>query len=141
MCATEALFSEDQLSTARTELIFDYDTQRFPFHEQFRRMFQLEDAELQLDALHEMPLKEDRAPLSLALIHGFRVAGRKCPAKWNKALARKKDRLKKFVATKAFKDFHDTFLSFVQEVIVPLIGDKCGLVFQVLARQALSLQS
>ena len=132
MAATESLFSDDQLATARTELIFGYDAQRFPFHEQFRRMFQLEDAELRLDELHQMPMNEDRAPLSLALIHGFRVAGHKCPAKWNKALARKKDRLKKFVSSKAFKDFHDTFLSFVEEVIVPLVGDKCGLVFQVM---------
>ena len=130
MTACETLFSDAQLAVAREELVFGYDTQRFPFDELFRRMFQLEDGNLQLSQLHTMELCEERAPLSLALLHGFKVAGRKCPAKWNKALARKKDRLRKFVASKAYRDFHEVFLDFVRQVIVPLIGDKYGLVFQ-----------
>ena len=40
----------------------------------------------------------------------------------DKALARKKDRLRKFLASKAYRDFHATYLDFVQHVIVPLIG-------------------
>ena len=96
----------------------------------FRRMFQLDTGDVDLANLHHMRMREDRAPLSLALIHGFKVAGHKCPAKWNKALARKKDRLRKFVASKAYRDFHATFTAFVQAVIVPLIGDASGLVFQ-----------
>ena len=85
-------------------------------------MFQLDTGDVDLANLHHMRMREDRAPLSLALIHGFKVAGHKCPAKWNKALARKKDRLRKFVASKAYRDFHATFTAFVQAVIVPL-GD------------------
>jgi uncharacterized MAPEG superfamily protein len=48
-------------------------------------------------------------------------------------LARKKDRLRKFVASRAFRDFRETFLAFVQQVIVPLIGDSCGVVVQVVS--------
>lgn len=68
--------------------------------------------------------------MSLALIHGFKVAGHKCPAKWNKALSRKKDRLRKFVATKAYHDFHACYIAFVSQVVVPLVGDAYGIVFQ-----------
>ena len=129
--ATKSLFSDEQLAVAREEVVFCYDTNHFPFEELFRRMFQLEGVQqIELSQLHTMEMSEERAPLSLALMHGFKVAGRKCPAKWNKALARKKDRLRKFVTSKAYRDFHDVFLAFVQQVIVPLIGDKCGLVFQ-----------
>jgi len=131
--ARSTLFADEELEEARRERIFGYDTERFPFHEHFRRMFQLEEAGadiVELSQLHKMSLREDRAPLSLALIHGFKVAGRKIPTRWNKALGRKKDRLKKFLASRAFKDFHETYLAFVQHVIVPLIGDKCGVVFQ-----------
>jgi hypothetical protein len=63
------------------------------------RMFQLADG-VSLDKVHNMELP-DRAPLSLAFIHAFKVAGRKTPKTWNKALSRKKDRLKKFIASKA----------------------------------------
>jgi hypothetical protein len=53
-------------------------------------MFQLSedaagDERVELSQLHKMALSDERAPLSLALIHGFKVAGYKCPAKWNKA--------------------------------------------------------
>jgi hypothetical protein len=52
-------------------------------------MFQLSedagDERVELSKLHKMALSDERAPLSLALIHGFKVAGYKCPAKWNKA--------------------------------------------------------
>jgi hypothetical protein len=144
--AANVMFTDDQLQEARREHLFSYDTQCFPFHVHFRRMFQLEEAgtdgrtegrreegtgaDVELSQIHKMSLREDRAPLSLALMHGFKVAGRKIPTKWNKALGRKKDRLKKFMASKAFREFHETYIAFVQHVIVPLIGDECGVVFQ-----------
>ena len=129
--AANVMFTDEQLQEARREHLFSYDTQCFPFHMHFRRMFQLEEAGTDgLSEIHKMSLREDRAPLSLALMHGFKVAGRKIPTKWNKALGRKKDRLKKFMASKAFREFHETYIAFVQQVIVPLIGDECGVVFQ-----------
>ena len=81
--ATDVLFSQDQLRQQRTEHIFRYDTARFPFQEHFKSMFQLSQ-DVPLSQLHKMEMAEERAPLSLALIHGFKVAGRKCPSKWNK---------------------------------------------------------
>jgi hypothetical protein len=57
------------------------------------------------------------------------------------ALSRKKDRLRKFVATKAYHDFHETYLAFVRDVIVPLIGDKFGVVFQVMSMKRASLHT
>eukprot|EP00290_Baffinella_frigidus_P055426 CAMPEP_0180346716 /NCGR_PEP_ID=MMETSP0989-20121125/4023_1 /TAXON_ID=697907 /ORGANISM="non described non described, Strain CCMP2293" /LENGTH=306 /DNA_ID=CAMNT_0022335869 /DNA_START=119 /DNA_END=1036 /DNA_ORIENTATION=+ len=121
--------AEALLAEARKEQVFSYDTKRFPFREMFRRMFQLQDDAVTLDKVHAMELP-DRAPLSLAFIHAFKVAGRKTPKNWNKALSRKKDRLKKFIASRAFKDFNDLFAKFVEEVVVPIIGDETGVVSQ-----------
>mmetsp|Transcript_88034 Transcript_88034/g.234072 ORF Transcript_88034/g.234072 Transcript_88034/m.234072 type:complete len:165 (+) Transcript_88034:130-624(+) len=116
------------LGELRKELIVSYDTTKFPFRELFHQMFQLGEG-IELCSLHNMELPE-RAPISLALMHGFTVAGYKCPKSWNKARSRKKERLKKFVASRAFQNFQSTFNLFVNEVIVPLIGDAAGVVYQ-----------
>ena len=116
------------IEDARVELVSSYDTSDFPFQEMFRQMFQIQD-ETELCNLHKMTLPE-KAPLSLALMHGFTVAGHKCPKSWNKARLRKKDRLKKFIASRAFQNFQNVFIRFVETVVVPLIGDPSGVVYQ-----------
>ena len=116
------------LEKARREAIFEYDTARYPFRELFVAMFELAPG-FPLCDIHKMDLPS-RAPLSLALLHGFTVAGVKVPKLWNKARLHKKDRLKKFVASRAFKDFQEVYDRFMEEVVVPLIGDPSGLVYQ-----------
>jgi hypothetical protein len=116
------------IEDARVELVSSYNTSEFPFQELFRQMFQIQD-DTELCNLHKMTLPE-RAPLSLALMHGFTVAGHKCPKSWNKARLRKKERLKKFIASRAFQNFQSVFTRFVETVVVPLIGDPSGVVYQ-----------
>jgi hypothetical protein len=118
---------EEILDNARVERISTYNKTDFPFQEHFTSMFQLQDVEL--SNIHKMPLPE-RAPLSLALMHAFTVAGHKCPKSWNKARLRKKERLKKFVSSRSFQNFQASFSQFVDEVVVPLIGDPTGVVYQ-----------
>ncbi|EKX47101.1 hypothetical protein GUITHDRAFT_137708 [Guillardia theta CCMP2712] len=109
-------------------------------------MWKMEGSELELKEVHRM-LMTDKVPLMPSLLHAFQarlrscancrltpcheqVAGYKCPKSWNKARSRKKERLQKFVATKAFRDFQEVFSSFVQEVVVPCVGDREGVMYQ-----------
>ena len=122
------MFAFDKLDEVRTELVASYDTAEFPFRNLFLDMFQIVDG-TELSHIHKMTLPE-RAPLSLALMHGFTVAGYKCPKSWNKARMRKKERLKKFIASRAFQNFQTVFTRFVENVICPLVGDASGVVYQ-----------
>eukprot|EP00961_Rhodomonas_salina_P289027 3905741-Rhodomonas_salina.1 len=101
-------FTVEQLVAARQEAVFSYDTTRYPFEGHMRRLCGLGADDVELNMLHMLAQSfPERPPLSMAMMHGFKVAGWKLPKKWNKALGYKRDRLKRFLDSRAFKDFQE----------------------------------
>jgi hypothetical protein len=68
------------------------------------------------------PLPEARIPICPALVHGFRLNGRKFPKSWTTAYKMTKKMVQKMEKTSVYERYLLAYKTFIRDVIVPLFA-------------------